>query len=622
MAYGIDEIIEQKKNAYRGNPAALQQRSKVSKQLTDVLALEELTREVDARSRQMQMQIQQQPGTIAEQLQQKAIGQKQSEVLQGVSGVLANNQARRQQNMQRMASQGVAAQPRRNMQNMAQGGIVGFANGGQATFDKIAEIRKKVAAGELTAKEGQDQIDALTSRIGTRDPETGDMVPVKGALRRDAGLVGRALDALGVPTSAVADAEAAERQRVGRVTNRAADQKEITPLNVTGQEQILRTPAITDSPATTGAETGQETTTGDGTTAPEEETGPALDPNLGQVAIPGARTKYLSTPKGVKLTDATTFEQTQKGIQNLLDIDPDAERAARLKLKQQEIGMTPARIAAEKARQQELADLDARQLDPKKLQGERIRAFLRGVSTSGRFAGGDANVANLRAQQELAERNRLLGRQLGERDFEGKEQEIKQKISDAADTAYDTASTNLRQGVSSSATLTNTEVNMLSENARRIVETDIANMAAEDRSTKLRMDAMINNASQGVKVAVANLEASTAKERMSIETELKKLEVGETSLARADKTLTDLARYMAKTRTEIEKIYTDRIDALNVGGEDTEEARNALRAEQATMISIALAPLRDRAKQIQERMAAVGAASGASGDFTVRQKSS
>ena len=284
--------------------------------------------------------------------------------------------------------------------------------------------------------------------------------------------------------------------------------------------------------------------------------------------------------------------------------------------------MTPARIAAEKARQQELADLDARQLDPKKLQGERISAFLRGVSTSGRFAGGDANVANLRAQQELAERNRLLGRQLGERDFEGKEQEIKQKISDAADTAYDTASTNLRQGVSSSATLTNTEVNMLSDNARRIVETDIANMEAEDRSTKLRMDAMINNASQGVKVAVANLEASTAKERMSIETELKKLEVGETSLARADKTLTDLARYMAKTRTEIEKIYTDRIDALNVGGEDTEEARNALRAEQATMISIALAPLRDRAKQIQERMAAVGAASGASGDFTVRQKSS
>ena len=168
MAYGIDEIIEQKKNAYRGNPAALQQRSKVSKQLTDVLALEELTREVDARSRQMQMQIQQQPGTIAEQLQQKAIGQKQSEVLQGVSGVLANNQARRQQNMQRMASQGVAAQPRRNMQNMAQGGIVGFQEGKKVNSNYTGsrskqreEILRDLKAGKISQERADELIKAL-----------------------------------------------------------------------------------------------------------------------------------------------------------------------------------------------------------------------------------------------------------------------------------------------------------------------------------------------------------------------------------------------------------------------------------------------------------------------------
>ena len=133
----LDRLIEQKKDAYRGNPAALERRSKVSKQLTDVLALEQLTQEVDARSRAMLMQVENQPGTIANQLQQKAIGQKQAEIARGVAGVLANNQARQKQNIQRVASQGVAAQPRRNMQNMAQGGIVGFANGGQATFDKI-----------------------------------------------------------------------------------------------------------------------------------------------------------------------------------------------------------------------------------------------------------------------------------------------------------------------------------------------------------------------------------------------------------------------------------------------------------------------------------------------------
>ena len=38
MTYGIDQLIEDKKDAYRGNPAALQRRSKVSKELIDMLA--------------------------------------------------------------------------------------------------------------------------------------------------------------------------------------------------------------------------------------------------------------------------------------------------------------------------------------------------------------------------------------------------------------------------------------------------------------------------------------------------------------------------------------------------------------------------------------------------------
>ena len=563
----------------------------------------------------MLMQVENQPGTIANQLQQKAIGQKQAEIARGVAGVLANNQARQKQNIQRVASQGVAPIPRPNVQKVAQGGIVGFANGGQATFDKITEIREKVAAGELTAKEGQDQIDALASRVGTIDPEirggTGDPYPVKGALRRDSGLLGRALDALGVPTSAVADAEAAERQRVGRVTNRAADQKEITPLDVTGQEQILGATAITGSPATTGAETGQETTTtGDGTAAPEEETGPALDPELGQVAMPDARTQFLSEPKGVKLTDATTFEQTQKGIQGLLDTDPDQVRKDRLALGQAEIGMTPDRLAKEQARQKALADLDARQLDPKKLEQDRLRAYLRGMATSGTFTGGSANVAALEAQQQLAERNRLLGRQLGERTFEDEQQRIKEKISADADTAYSVAAQNLRQGVSSSTTLTNTEIDMLSANARDLLSRDIANMEAEDRASRLRTETAIANASQGVKIGVANLEAETAKERRELEETLKRLEIGELSMSRAETELGRVLNYMGKIRTDLQRIYADRIDALGVGNED---AVAELQGELAIQTEIFLGDLRERAKKLEAKLAAGG--SGGSSNF-------
>ena len=42
MAYGIDDIIQQKTDAYRGNPAALQQRHAQSKELIDLLALQKL----------------------------------------------------------------------------------------------------------------------------------------------------------------------------------------------------------------------------------------------------------------------------------------------------------------------------------------------------------------------------------------------------------------------------------------------------------------------------------------------------------------------------------------------------------------------------------------------------
>jgi len=580
----LDQLIEQKKDAYRGNPAALERRSKVSKQLTDVLALEQLTQEVDARSRAMLMQVENQPGTIAEQLQQKAIGQKQAEMAQGVAGVLANNQARQKQNIQRVASQGVAAQPRPNMQTMAQGGIVGFTNGGQATFDKIEAIRART---DIDEKTKYQMIQAALGREGYKDPTTLD--------------------------------RAAANIQSARATRDAAQDKVGLPMDFDELEsgaagQQLGATDITDRPA----QEQTTTTTGDGTTAPEEETGPALDPKLGQVAMPDARTQFLSEPKGVKLTDATTFAQTQKGIQGLLDTDPDQVRKDRLALGQAEIGMTPDRLAKEQARQKALADLDARQLDPKKLEQDRLRAYLRGAATSGTFTGGSANVAALEAQQQLAERNRLLGRQLGERTFEDEQQRIKERISADADTAYDVAAQNLRQGVSSSAALTDTETKMLSDNARDLLSRDIANMEAEDRASRLRTETAIANASQGVKVGVANLEAETARERRELEETLKRLEIGELSMSRAETELGRVLNYMGKIRTDLQRIYSDRIDNINVGGEEAEAATAELQGELAIQTEIFLGDLRERAKKLEAKLAAGG--SGASGGFTVRQK--
>jgi len=582
----LDELIEQKKDAYRGNPAALEQRSKVSKQLTDLLALEQLTQEVDTRSRAMLMQVENQPGTIANQLQQKAIGQKQAEVAQGVAGVLANNQVRQKQNIQRVASKGVAPIPRPNVQKVAQGGIVGFANGGQATFDKIEAIRART---DIDEKTKYQMIQAALGREGYEDPAT---------LDRDAANI-----------QSVRATRDAAQDRVGLPMD-------FDELGSGAAGQQLGATDITDRSAQE-----QTTVTGDETTAPEEEkeTGPALDPKLGQIAMPNARTQFLGKPEGVKLTDATTFAQTQKGIQGLLDTDPDQVRKDRLALGQTEIGMTPDRLAKEQARQQALADLDARQLDPKKLEQDRLRAYLRGMSTSGTFTGGSANVAALETQQQLAERNRLLGRQLGERTFEDEQQRIQEQISRDADTAYDVAAQNLRQGVSSSAALTDTETKMLSANARDLLSREIANVEAQDRSSRLRAETAIANASQGVKVGVANLEAETAKERRELEETLKRLEIGELSMSRAETELGRVLNYMGKIRTDLQRIYSDRIDNINVGGEEAEAAAAELQGELAIQTEIFLGDFRERAKKLEAKLAAGG--SGAPGGFTVRQTS-
>ena len=159
MSYGIDELIERKTDAYRGNPAALQRRHMQNKELIDLLALQKLKSEKDAAARDMQMQMQQQPGTIAEQMEAEMVGRTRDEMLQGVAGVMRNNQARQQQNMQRVASQGVAAQPRRNMQNMAQGGIIGFANGGTV----VEQIKKIQADRSLSEDEREARIRQIIS---------------------------------------------------------------------------------------------------------------------------------------------------------------------------------------------------------------------------------------------------------------------------------------------------------------------------------------------------------------------------------------------------------------------------------------------------------------------------
>lgn len=203
---GIDAQVEQRMDAYRNNPQQLQQRSKMSGSLLDLLALQKITSEKQAVARDMQMKMQQQPGTIAQQREQQAVqlakqemGGTLGELAGRTKGTLDQKQKMQQQNMQRVAKAqpqrpaGIAglpglagAQPQarrmpppqtqglagaRMAQAAAQGGPRRMASGGIVAFQTGEEVtspfRRKF--NELVNRVGEDMaLQRLRQQVKTK----------------------------------------------------------------------------------------------------------------------------------------------------------------------------------------------------------------------------------------------------------------------------------------------------------------------------------------------------------------------------------------------------------------------------------------------------------------------
>jgi len=124
---GIMEMIQRKKNVYQNDPQALGQRYEQNKEISDLIALQLLKEEKEAKARDVQLRMQTNPQTIAQQREQEVLGLIKQEQNRGlgqvrdrvrqVGGILGQRQKEAQKRQQRM---GMAA---------AQGGIVGFNKG-------------------------------------------------------------------------------------------------------------------------------------------------------------------------------------------------------------------------------------------------------------------------------------------------------------------------------------------------------------------------------------------------------------------------------------------------------------------------------------------------------------
>ena len=367
----IDQDIEQRVNAYRSNPQALQQRYAQNQQLLDLLALQRLKSEKDDAARKVQMEMDQNPQTIKQQKEQQLLEMTKQDLAKQTAGIMQNAQKRQQKNMQRIAKQGAASpqqvqqvatglgalaqrQQQQAPRRMAAGGIVALQAGGSVTQAEIEAYRQKLKKTNprMAATVSDDRIRKILENSSTN------------AIRSS-------LDT------------AAEQ----------APQVETAPL----EEKSEPTPTPVAPPVAT-----QETPTAVEQPLPEPEAPPA--PSQGILDVIQDPANKLTAP-----------QMNTSGIAGvgLPSVDPEA---ARIRARDESSAYLGREEKANKMQQylEELKALDVQQTDPKKMRDEQISAFLRGTAGRSGFGGtmaaGSGAMAAEREKQEKSQRDRLLSR--------------------------------------------------------------------------------------------------------------------------------------------------------------------------------------------------------------------
>ena len=134
---GIDSLVNSRADMFAANPQGLQQRYAMGQDLLDLLALQKLKKDKEAAQRSLQMQMQPESGTVKDQLEGQMMQATKQELASSLApGLQQQGQAMQAQQMQKAMAGGLPTQPAPNMVNMARGGIVGYAPGGDVQKEK------------------------------------------------------------------------------------------------------------------------------------------------------------------------------------------------------------------------------------------------------------------------------------------------------------------------------------------------------------------------------------------------------------------------------------------------------------------------------------------------------
>jgi hypothetical protein len=453
---GLGEMVSRKKDAYQNNPQALQQRYQQSQELVDLLALQQLKSEKEAAARNMQMQMQQNPATIAQQREQEVLGmikqeqgRKLGDVAQRTAGTLGQINKKAQQNVQRTAKQGLPAMggPRKPAM-MAGGGIVAFQEGSKGPVEgQNVVLSEEDAAASL----GQD----FLSYVAENPAEIASLglmfVPGLGLVSAGA----RGVMALGkvLPKLREVAKKALRKKDDGpdfEVTPKGTTvPKDRSQIPSTSKEMVpyrgdpsrpvdpgkqLSDPRLQQvgpyrgmdfsgaKPVAARAGLGQflpekqEDMGGAGVLAPKPESEPKPDVETKTPPEPVDFFAGIGDLKPVKPEFGTMVQDAAKkraGVLGLAGASDDdmSKEAARDAEQERVMGLLDkeGKLGVKDEQLRRLQDLQERQMDPDKLRRQRLTAGLLGAAGRGStaLAGFGAGAFNQRVQQEAAERKAL-----------------------------------------------------------------------------------------------------------------------------------------------------------------------------------------------------------------------
>lgn len=429
MANGIDQEIQAKVDAYRGNPQALQQRYAQNQQLVDLLALQKLKSEKDAAAREMQMQMQQQPQTIKQQREAELLNMTKQEMVQQTQGILQQRQAEQQKNMQQVAQGGIGAlagqrqaapqqapqgQP---MPKMARGGIVAFQAGGAAAGDvspeDIAAFRERIR--QSNPRAAATMSDARIAEVLRNMREApGSTVPDEMAQ----GYSDLGARMAGYDDSAAAGAAARQAQGAGlgpTTRPRAGGQSEGPMGTELIPEGAMSTMGQGPMSTTAGAQPAQ----GGLTDLINRQAQPQM--SIPEGGIPEVAAETGSPETATAAVEAATTPTAPAtggaggsggggGLPSIGGGGADAAMRRGFQAADEYTGR------AEKAgryadMESELRALDAELYDPEQDRRDQLKAFLAGTANTSNFgstmAGGTLASLNLRRQQKDERRQRL-----------------------------------------------------------------------------------------------------------------------------------------------------------------------------------------------------------------------